>query len=83
MASNYPNMSYCMFQNTRMAMDQVNTFIMEADEDDCLDVSEDELCAMDDLKGYCIQFLREVEFFEQRRQEYQQAALEEIEEEEE
>lgn len=78
MASNYPNMSYCMFQNTRMAMDQVNTFIMEADEDDCLDISDDELRAMEDLKGYCIQFLREVEFFEQRRQE----VLEEIEEEE-
>jgi len=79
MASNYPNMSYCMFQNTRMAMDQVNTFIMEANEDDCLDISDDELRAMEDLKGYCIQFLREVEFFEQRRQE----VLEEIEEEEE
>ena len=79
MASNYPNMSYCMFQNTRMAMDQVNTFIMEADENDCLDISDDELRAMEDLKGYCIQFLREVEFFEQRRQE----VLEEIEEEEE
>lgn len=79
MASNYPNMSYCMFQNTRMAMDQVNTFIMEADEDDCLDISDDELRAMEDLKGYCIQFLREVEFFEKRRQE----VLEEIEEEEE
>ena len=77
MASNYPNMSYCMFQNTRMAMDQVNTFIMEANEDDCLDISDDELRAMEDLKGYCIQFLREVEFFEQRRQE----VLEEIEEE--
>ena len=77
MASNYPNMSYCMFQNTRMAMDQINTFIMEADEDDCLDISDEELRAMEDLKGYCIQFLREVEFFEQRRQE----VLEEIEEE--
>jgi hypothetical protein len=77
MASNYPNMSYCMFQNTRMAMDQVNTFIMEADEDDCLGISDEELRAMEDLKGYCIQFLREVEFFEERRQE----VLEEIEEE--
>ncbi len=48
MASNYPNMSYCMFQNTRMAMDQVNTFIMEADKDDCLDISDDKLRAMED-----------------------------------
>ena len=79
MASNYPNMSYCMFQNTLLALSQVNVFMMSADEDDYLDISDDELCAMDDLKGYCIQFLREVEFFEQRRQE----VLEEIEEEEE
>ena len=79
MASNYPNMSYCMFQNTLLALSQVNVFMMSADEDDYLDISDDELRAMDDLKGYCIQFLREVEFFEQRRQE----VLEEIEEEEE
>ena len=79
MASNYPNMSYCMFQNTLSALSQVNVFMMSADEDDYLDISDDELRAMEDLKGYCIQFLREVEYFEQRRQE----VLEEIEEEEE
>ena len=77
MASNYPNMSYCMFQNTLSALSQVNVFMMSADEDDYLDISDDELRAMEDLKGYCIQFLREVEYFEQRRQE----VLEEIEEE--
>ena len=69
MASNYPNMSYCMFQNTLLALSQVNVFMMSADEDDYLDISDDELRAMEELKGYCIQFLREVEFFEQRRQE--------------
>ena len=79
MASNYPNMSYCMFQNTLLALSQVNVFMMSADEDDYLDISDDELRAMEELKGYCSQFLREVEYFEQRRQE----VLEEIEEEEE
>ena len=79
MASNYPNMSYCMFQNTLLALSQVNVFMMSADEDDYLDISDDELGAMEELKGYCSQFLREVEYFEQRRQE----VLEEIEEEEE
>ena len=69
MASNYPNMSYCMFQNTLLALSQVNVFMMSADEDDYLDISDDEIRAMEELKGYCIQFLREVEFFEQRRQE--------------
>ena len=52
MASNYPNMSYCMFQNTPLALSQVNVFMMSADEDDYLDISDDELRAMEELKGY-------------------------------
>ena len=67
--SNYPNMSYCMFQNTQMAMDQLVTFMQEADQDDMLDMSKDELRAMRELFGYCEQYLRLAEEFDSKRQE--------------
>ena len=67
--SNYPNMSYCMFQNTQMAMDQLVTFMQEADQDDMLDMSKDELRAMQELVGYCEQYIRLVEEFDSKRQE--------------
>ena len=66
--SNYPNMSYCMFQNTQMAMDQLVTFMQEADQDDMLDMSKDELRAMRELFGYCEQYMKLVEEFDDRRQ---------------
>lgn len=66
--SNYPNMSYCMFQNTRMAMDQLAEFMQEATQDDMLDMSKDELTAMRELVGYCEQYLRLVEDFDDQRQ---------------
>lgn len=66
--SNYPNMSYCMFQNTCAAMDQVAEFLIEADQDDMLDISKDELRAMRELVGYCEQYIRLVEDFDDRRQ---------------
>lgn len=67
--SNYPNMSYCMFQNTRAAMDQLALFMQEADFDDVLDISRDELCAMRELVGYCEQYIRLAEDFDSKRQE--------------
>ena len=66
--SNYPNMSYCMFQNTQMAMDQLITFMQEADQDDMLDMSKDELRAMRELFGYCEQYMKLAEEFDDRRQ---------------
>jgi hypothetical protein len=66
--SNYPNMSYCMFENTQLAMDQLATFLQEADQDDMLDMSKSELRAMRELVGYCEQYLRLVEDFDDRRQ---------------
>ncbi len=66
--SNYPNMSYCMFENTQMAMDQLATFLQEADQDDMLDMSKSELRAMRELVGYCEQYLRLVEDFDDKRQ---------------
>ena len=42
--SNYPNMSYCAFQNTSHAMDQLCGMLGQAIEDDePLDLSRDEL----------------------------------------
>lgn len=67
--SNYPNMSYCMFQNTKLALDQVNEFMIEADEDDMMDMSRDEVRAMRELVGYCEQYLQLVEEFDAKRQE--------------
>jgi len=66
---NYPNMSYCMFQNTRMAMDQLAEFMIEADIDDVIDISKDELSAMRELVGYCEQYIRLAEDFDSKRQE--------------
>lgn len=66
--SNYPNMSYCMFENTQLAMDQLATFLQEADQDDMLDISKSELRAMRELVGYCEQYLRLVEDFDDKRQ---------------
>jgi hypothetical protein len=66
---NYPNMSYCMFQNTQMAMDQLAEFMIEADMDDVLDISKDELRAMRELVGYCEQYIRLAEEFDNKREE--------------
>lgn len=66
---NYPNMSYCMFQNTRAAMDQLAEFMIEADIDDVIDISKDELSAMRELVGYCEQYIRLAEDFDSKRQE--------------
>lgn len=66
---NYPNMSYCMFQNTQMAMDQLAEFMIEADMDDVLDISKDELRAMRELVGYCEQYIRLADEFDNKREE--------------
>jgi hypothetical protein len=66
--SNYPNMSYCMFENTQLAMDQLATFLQAADQDDMLDISKSELRAMRELVGYCEQYIRLVEDFDDKRQ---------------
>ena len=78
--SNYPNMSYCMFQNTQMAMDQLAEFMIEADFDAVLDISEDELRAMRELVGYCEQYMRLAEDFDSKRQEMLDELEDELEE---
>jgi hypothetical protein len=44
------------------------TFLQEADQDDMLDISKSELRAMRELVGYCEQYIRLVEDFDDRRQ---------------
>lgn len=79
--SNYPNMSYCMFQNTRSAMDQLAEFMIEADFDAVLDISQYELVAMRELVGYCEQYIRLAENFDAKRQEMLDELEDELEEE--
>jgi len=52
-----------------MAMDQLAEFMIEADFDDVLDISNDELRAMRELVGYCEQYIRLAEDFEAKREE--------------
>jgi hypothetical protein len=51
-----------------MARDQLAEFMQEATQDDMLDMSKDELTAMRELVGYCEQYLRLVEDFDDQRQ---------------
>ena len=50
-------------------MNQLAEFMIEADQDDVLDMSKDELRAMRELFGYCEQYLRLAEEFDSKRQE--------------
>lgn len=66
MASNYPNMSYCMFQNTVSAMNQILAEIEEARNGDggadFLDsLSREERRCMRHLYNLCDQFIQEAE----------------------
>lgn len=59
--SNYPNMSYCMFENTRLAMDQIMETLQEAfNEGDIKDfinnLSHSERRAFQELYQICEQF---------------------------
>lgn len=55
--SNYPNMSYCMFNNTLLAMEQINEFIMEEDPEDLADVRREELAKAQELYYACKEYL--------------------------
>jgi hypothetical protein len=66
--SDYPNMSYCMFQNTLLAMEQLNTFLAEARGEELMDISRDELRAMMELYNQCESFLNLGDDFMERRE---------------
>lgn len=66
--SDYPNMSYCMFQNTLMAMEQLTDFLAHAEGEELMDVSRDELKAMMEIYDQCESFLNLADDFMERRE---------------
>lgn len=59
--SNYPNMSYCMFENTQLALEQIVAKMQEAVgegtvQDFFMDLSSDERRAMSELFDLTEQF---------------------------
>ena len=65
---NYPNMSYCMFENTQGAMNQLAEFMIEADQDDVLDIRREELRAMMEMYNQCESFLNLADDFMERHE---------------
>jgi len=57
--SNYPNMSYCMFENTASALAQVIDAMTEADSLDDLDLNEYDQFAMNQLAALAAKYQRE------------------------
>lgn len=53
----YPNMSYCMFNNTLLAMEQINEFITEGDPEELVDVRDEELAKAQELYYACKEYL--------------------------
>ena len=53
----YPNMSYCMFNNTLLAMEQINEFITEGDPEELVDVRREELAKAQELYYACKEYL--------------------------
>ena len=66
--NDYPNMSYCMFQNTLGAMAQITEFLANAQGEDVTDISKDELRAMMELFNECESFLNLADDFMERRE---------------
>ena len=69
--SNYPNMSYCMFQNTMLAMDQIKDAMLDAEMDNELGqffvgLSKDERWACFQLANRCRDFLELLEQAEEK-----------------
>lgn len=55
------NMSYCMFENTSLAMRQLLQATQEADSLKDMNLSRDELCAARELVQQCEYFMTEIE----------------------
>ena len=68
MSSNYPNMSYCAFENTALAMRQLLNMMRNVDSLQDLDLSGDELRAFRELKDSCEMFLEGAEALEGEEQ---------------
>ena len=68
--SNYPNMSYCAFENTHLAMGQLLGMMSQVDCLKELGLSRDELRAFHNLKALCDEFLEGAEGLESADEEY-------------
>jgi hypothetical protein len=60
----YPNMSYCMFENTTRAMNQILGALVEVDSKEGLELSKYEKPAYDRLKKLCEEIIYEMERLE-------------------
>lgn len=56
--SNYPNMSYCMFENTNLAMEQITLALQEASSLKDLDLSRSEVRASEELYQACQAYIQ-------------------------
>lgn len=63
--SNHPNMSYCMNENTVLALRQVITAMVEEGPDFVQGLSRSELAAYRDLFNLCEEFVATAEEFEE------------------
>lgn len=70
MSSNYPNMSYCAFENTTLAMRQLLNMMREVDSLQELDLSHEELRAFRELQDLCELFAEGAEALESDEREY-------------
>ena len=61
----YPNMSYCMFENTTLAMRQILGALVEAESKEDLDLNQYEKPAYDRLKELCEEIIYEMERLEE------------------
>lgn len=59
--SNFPNMSYCMFENTAAAMDQILVALEEVDTVEELDLNQYEGPHIKRLPDLCCRILDELE----------------------
>ena len=66
--SNYPNMSYCMCENTSLAMQQILEAMMEQGAHFLLDANRDERAAYRRLFDQCEAFLIAVEEIDAERE---------------
>ena len=63
--SNYPNMSYCMFENTTMAMRQILEALNDADYVEDLDLNQYEKPAYSKLGRLCEEIIHAIERLEE------------------
>lgn len=69
----YPNMSYCAFENTGRAIDQLIAMLLEAtDECEKLDFSHDEQRAYNELRDKMADLVQVMDEYEDMLQEYEE-----------